>query len=228
MDTIIEIKNIVKSYSNKNNERNIVLQGVSAIIERGKIVALVGPSGVGKSTLLHIVGTLDIPDKGDVIYNLNGASLKLSNLKEKEIDEFRNKKIGFIFQFHYLLPEFTALENVMLPKLIAKEKVNDARIRALQLLELTGVAHRQHHKPAELSGGEQQRIAIARALINNPEIVLADEPTGNLDAANSQSFISLLKQIQNEYKTTFVIATHSPEIASIADIVLNMKNGQII
>ena len=228
MDTIIEIQNIVKSYSNKNGQRNTVLQGVSAKIERGKIIALVGPSGVGKSTLLHIIGTLDEPDSGEVIYNLDGKELKLSNFKEKDLDVFRNRKIGFIFQFHYLLPEFTALENVMLPKLIAKERASEARSRALQLLELTGVAHRQHHKPSELSGGEQQRVAIARAFVNNPEIVIADEPTGNLDAANSQAFIDLLRQIQNEYKTTFLIATHSSEIASVADIVLNMKNGIII
>jgi len=228
MDTIIEIQNIVKSYSNKNGQRNTVLQGVSAKIERGKIIALVGPSGVGKSTLLHIIGTLDEPDSGEVIYNLDGKELKLSNFKEKDLDVFRNRKIGFIFQFHYLLPEFTALENVMLPKLIAKERASEARSRALQLLELTGVAHRQHHKPSELSGGEQQRVAIARAFVNNPEIVIADEPTGNLDAANSQAFIDLLRQIQNEYKTTFLIATHSSEIASVADIVLNMKNGIIL
>lgn len=228
MDTIIEIQNLVKSYSNKNGQRNTVLQGVSAKIERGKIIALVGPSGVGKSTLLHIIGTLDEPDSGEVIYHLDGKELKLSNFKEKDLDVFRNRKIGFIFQFHYLLPEFTALENVMLPKLIAKERASEARSRALQLLELTGVAHRQHHKPSELSGGEQQRVAIARAFVNNPEIVIADEPTGNLDAANSQAFIDLLRQIQNEYKTTFLIATHSSEIASVADIVLNMKNGIIL
>ncbi len=228
MSVIIEIKNITKSYSNNNKEKNVVLKGVSTSIERSKIIALVGPSGVGKSTLLHIIGTLDEPDSGEIIYNIDNIPRKLSQFKRNELDIFRNRTIGFVFQFHYLLPEFTALENVMLPKLISGSKPNEAKKEAMRLLDLTGVVNKIGNKPMELSGGEQQRVAIARALINKPEIVLADEPTGNLDAKNAMAFVNLVKQIQTEFSTTFIIATHSSDIASISDVVLKMKDGQII
>ncbi|MEJ5244446.1 MAG: ABC transporter ATP-binding protein [Bacteroidota bacterium] len=228
MNTIIEINNITKSYSSNKHEKNVVLKGVSTSIERSKIVALVGPSGVGKSTLLHIIGTIDEPDSGEIIYNIDNSPKQLSQFKRNELDIFRNRTIGFVFQFHYLLPEFTALENVMLPKLISGSKPSDAKKDAIVLLELTGVADKINNKPMELSGGEQQRIAIARALINKPEIVLADEPTGNLDAKNAMSFINLIKRIQSEFSTTFIIATHSSDIASISDVVLKMKDGQIL
>lgn len=228
MDKIIEIKNIYKTYTNRNNEKNEVLKGVSAEIERSKIIALVGPSGVGKSTLLHIIGTIDKPDIGEVEYFIDNDNYKLSEFSESELNVFRNKKLGFVFQFHYLLPEFTALENVMLPRLIANEKFSEAKRIAQNLLVMTGVAHRMNSKPNELSGGEQQRVAIARALVNNPAIVLADEPTGNLDAANADTFIKLIKNIQKEFRTTFIIATHSSEIASIADKILKMRDGKII
>ena len=228
MSVIIEIKNITKSYSNNKKEKNVVLKGVSTSIERSKIIALVGPSGVGKSTLLHIIGTLDEPDSGEIIYNIDNIPRKLSQFTRNELDIFRNRKIGFVFKFHYLLPEFTALENVMLPKLISGSKPNEAKKEAMRLLDLTGVADKINNKPMELSGGEQQRVAIARALINKPEIVLADEPTGNLDAKNAMAFVNLVKQIQTEFSTTFIIATHSTDIASISDVVLKMKDGQII
>jgi lipoprotein-releasing system ATP-binding protein len=228
MSVIIEIKNITKSYSNNKKEKNVVLKGVSTSIERSKIIALVGPSGVGKSTLLHIIGTIDEPDSGEIIYNIGNTQRKLSQFTRNELDIFRNRKIGFVFQFHYLLPEFTALENVMLPKLISGSKPNEAKKEAMRLLDLTGVADKINNKPMELSGGEQQRVAIARALINKPEIVLADEPTGNLDAKNAMAFVNLVKQIQTEFSTTFIIATHSSDIASISDVVLKMKDGQII
>lgn len=228
MSIIIEINNITKSYSNNKHEKNVVLKGVSTSIERSKIVALVGPSGVGKSTLLHIIGTIDEPDSGEIIYNIDNSPKLLSQFKRNELDIFRNRTIGFVFQFHYLLPEFTALENVMLPKLISGSKPNEAKKDAMELLELAGVADKINNKPMELSGGEQQRIAIARALINKPEIVLADEPTGNLDAKNAMSFINLIKKIQAEFSTTFIIATHSSDIASISDVVLKMKDGQIL
>lgn len=228
MSVIIEIKNITKSYSNNKKEKNVVLKGVSTSIERSKIIALVGPSGVGKSTLLHIIGTIDEPDSGEIIYNIGNTQRKLSQFKRNELDVFRNRTIGFVFQFHYLLPEFTALENVMLPKLISGSKPNEAKKEAMRLLDLTGVADKINNKPMELSGGEQQRVAIARALINKPEIVLADEPTGNLDAKNAMAFVNLVKQIQTEFSTTFIIATHSTDIASISDVVLKMKDGQII
>lgn len=224
---IIKAENIVKSYFAKKEIETIVLNGVSIEIQRNKITALTGPSGVGKSTLLHILGTLDEANSGSIQFNGEGSSYDYSKFDSNKIAAFRNNHIGFIFQFHHLLPEFSALENVMIPALIAGQKKSVAKEKALNLLEQTGVVHRQKHKPQELSGGEQQRIAIARALINSPELVLADEPTGNLDAKNSEAFVELITNFRKTEGTSFVIATHSQEIASIADIVVKMKNGNI-
>lgn len=224
---IIEAKNIKKSYKIKNELETQVLRDVSLSIEEGSITALIGPSGVGKSTLLYLLGTLDIPNSGDIIFRKDGEQFDYSKLNSNDLARLRNKHIGFVFQFHHLLPEFTALENVMFPALIAGEKKSAASKRAMELIETVGLKDRSHHKPQELSGGEQQRIAIARAIINSPAIIFADEPTGNLDAANSNTFIQIVRNINKDFGTTFVIATHSSEVASIASRVFKMKNGAV-
>lgn len=224
---IIEAKNISKSYKIKKEIKTLVLNDVSISINENEITALVGPSGVGKSTLLYLLGTLDNPNSGEIFFNEGDTTFNYSKLNSTELAGLRNRSIGFVFQFHHLLPEFTALENVMIPALIAGTKNSTAKEQALDLISKVGMEHRQKHKPQELSGGEQQRIAIARALINSPKIVFADEPTGNLDAANAQAFIDLIFQVRKLTGTTFVIATHSTEVASIADRVVQMKNGRI-
>lgn len=202
-----------------------VLKGVDIEIKKGEIISIAGSSGAGKSTLLHILGTLDNADKGEIWID----NTKVSELKGKKLAAFRNRHIGFVFQFHHLLPEFTALENVCIPGWIAKQmKTKDIEKRAAELLELLNLKERGGHKPAELSGGEQQRVAVARALINNPSIVMADEPTGNLDSANARELHNLFIDLRNRLSQTFLIVTHNEELAQLSDRILHMKDGKII
>ena len=198
-----------------------VVKGVDLSIEKGEIVAIVGTSGAGKSTLLHILGTLDTPDKGDIILN----NTVLNKLNNRALSKFRNRHIGFIFQFHHLLPEFTALENVCIPAWIAGVSKKQSINKAIELLEKLGLKDRIQHKPSALSGGEQQRVAVARALINSPDVVFADEPTGNLDSANARYLHELLIQLKNDYQQTFLIVTHNDELAASCDRTLHMKDG---
>ncbi|WP_405605602.1 ABC transporter ATP-binding protein [Polaribacter sp. Asnod1-A03] len=214
-------KNIHKYYGDVE-----VLKGVDLHIKKGEIVAIVGPSGAGKTTLLQILGTLDKPLKEQNFeLKLNNTSLK--NLADKELSSFRNKHIGFIFQFHQLLPEFTALENVCIPAFIAKKSKKEAEKRATELLEFLGLSHRINHKPNELSGGEQQRVAVARALINNPSVILADEPSGNLDSESAKNLHELFFKLRDQFGQTFVIITHNEDLANMADRKLTMKDGII-
>lgn len=215
---ILRAVDIYKTYGNLP-----ILKGVSLDIRKGEIVSIVGASGAGKSTLLHIMGTLDKPDKGNLWIN----DTALGSLSEKKLSEFRNKHIGFVFQFHHLLPEFTALENVSIPGYIAGTAKKEVETRALELLEKLGVAHRAQHKPSEMSGGEQQRVSVARALINNPSIVLADEPSGNLDSENANALHQLFFELRDTMNQTFVIVTHNEGLANISDRVIHMRDGNI-
>ena len=200
-----------------------VLKGVSLSVKKGEIVSLVGPSGAGKSTLLHIMGTLDKPDAGKII--IEGKEVAMQN--EKALSAFRNKSIGFIFQFHHLLPEFTAIENVCIPAFIAGVSKKQAEQKATELLDLLKLSHRINHKPTELSGGEQQRVAVARALINNPALIMADEPSGNLDTNNAHDLHKLFFELRDRLNQTFVIVTHNEDLANMADRKVNMKDGNI-
>lgn len=215
---MIQINNITKSYGNLK-----VLDDVSLSIEEGEIVAIVGPSGAGKTTLLQIAGTLDAPDSGTILYD----GVEVSRLKERKLAKFRNQNIGFIFQFHELLPEFNALENVALPAFIAGRKRKEALKEAEELLTLLGLADRLKHRPAELSGGEKQRVAIARSLINHPKIIFADEPTGSLDSHNREEIQSIIAELCKTRGQTFLVVTHDPTLASIAHRVVEMKDGRI-
>lgn len=208
----------------KNYQQLQVLKGVDLNIKEAEIVSIVGASGAGKSTLLHILGTLDRADAGD----LTIANTNVSQLSEKKLAEFRNKHIGFVFQFHHLLPEFTALENVCIPAFIAKQSKKEAEQRAKELLTLLGLEQRMEHKPAQLSGGEQQRVAVARALINSPAVIFADEPSGNLDSNNAKDLHQLFFTLRDQFKQTFVIVTHNEELANMADRKLVMKDGMIV
>lgn len=219
---LIAVNGLSKSFANDSYTIQ-VLNEVAFNIKAGELVAVVGPSGVGKSTLLHLLGTLDRPDRGEIFYE--GVNPFL--LPDQELARFRNQKIGFVFQFHHLLPEFSALENVMLPALIFNNDVKLAQEKAITMLQRVGLEERLHHKPNQLSGGERQRVAIARALINNPLIVLADEPTGNLDVDNGRRLIQLILEINQNYDTTFIIATHNPEISATAQRVLTLKQGKV-
>ena len=201
-----------------------VLKGVDIEIKKGEIASIVGSSGAGKSTLLHILGTLDAADRGSV--NLNGA--EISSLNGKKLADFRNKNIGFIFQFHHLLPEFTALENVCIPGWLAARKKKEVEEKAKELLRILGLNQRLDNKPNQMSGGEQQRVAVARALINNPSVVFADEPTGNLDSANAKELHQLFFDLRNKFNQTFLIVTHNEELAQLSDRVLHMKDGKIV
>ncbi len=201
-----------------------VLKGVDISINKGEIVSIVGSSGAGKSTLLHILGTLDKADQGQI--RLNGQQLELLN--GRKLAAFRNRHIGFVFQFHHLLPEFTALENVCIPGWIAGDKKKEVVIRASELLKTLGLENRLENKPQQLSGGEQQRVAVARALINNPSIVMADEPTGNLDSANARELHQLFIDLRNKFNQTFLIVTHNEELAKMSDRILMMKDGKMI
>lgn len=216
---MVQAENITKSYGSLQ-----VLKGVSLSVKKGEVVAIVGASGAGKSTLLHILGTLDKPDSGRLL--LNGTNV--SGLDEELLAAFRNKSIGFVFQFHNLLPEFTALENVMIPALIARYDERQVRERAIELLEMLGLGGRLNHKPAALSGGEQQRTAVARALINNPALILADEPSGNLDSKNAQELHRLFFDLRDRLSQTFIIVTHNPEFAAMADRQLEIRDGVIL
>src|SRR5688572_29518399 len=212
-------KNIHKRYDSVE-----VLKGVDIEIKKGEVASIVGPSGSGKSTLLHILGTLDRAEKGTV--SMNGTLV--TALTGKKMAMFRNKHIGFVFQFHHLLPEFTALENVCIPGWLAGRKKNEVKNEATELLKMLGLSHRLENKPNQLSGGEQQRVAVARALINKPDIVFADEPTGNLDSANAQELHKLFFDLRDRFNQTFLIVTHNEELAQQSDRVLHMKDGKIV
>jgi lipoprotein-releasing system ATP-binding protein len=212
-------KNIFKRYGTVE-----VLRGVNINIEKGEVAAIAGPSGSGKSTLLHILGTLDKADMGEVAMN----NIAIGSLSGKELAAFRNKHIGFVFQFHHLLPEFTAWENVCIPGWLAGRKKGEVKEKAEELLKMLGLSHRLENKPNQMSGGEQQRVAVARALINNPDIVMADEPTGNLDSANAKELHQLFFELRNKFNQTFLIVTHNEELAKLSDRVLYMKDGKIV
>ncbi len=225
MDKIIlHTRNIIKSYQNTKKVRLEVLRSVDIEIDSNKISVIVGASGAGKSTLLHIMGGLDRPDSGEVFFN----DQNLFDLSDDKLARFRNKNIGFVFQFHHLLPEFTAIENVSIPRMITGNSLAEASIKAAELLEAVGMKDRMNHKPAELSGGEQQRVAVARALANDPDIILADEPTGNLDSENSEAVHQILIDLRDRMGKTFVIVTHNTGLVNLADKVYEMKDGRII
>ena len=199
-----------------------VLKGIDLHIEKGKVVSIVGPSGAGKTTLLQIMGTLDKADSGEVVID----GINVSQLKEKDMAKFRNQHLGFVFQFHQLLPEFTAIENVMIPALIARKPMKEAKKRAAELLEYMGLTDRADHKPSEMSGGEKQRVAVARALINNPSVVFADEPSGSLDSKNKEELHKLFFDLRDKFGQTFVIVTHDPELAKITDETIYLRDGK--
>ncbi len=218
---MIQAKNIYKSYSNLQ-----VLKGVNLHIKKGEIVSIVGASGAGKTTLLQILGTLDLPTKeNSTELSLNDQNILKMN--DKEMSKFRNLNLGFIFQFHQLLPEFTALENVCIPAFISGKGKKETEIEAAKLLDYLGLSHRMNHKPNELSGGEQQRVAVARALINKPAVIFADEPSGNLDTASAENLHQLFFKLRDEFGQTFVIVTHNEELANMADRKLVMVDGKI-
>lgn len=216
---MIQVENIEKSFGSLQ-----VLRGISLNINKGEVVSIVGPSGAGKTTLLQIMGTLDTPNAGKVIIN----GMNVLHFKEKELSAFRNQHIGFVFQFHQLLPEFTAIENVMIPALIAGKNKLDAHQEALGLLSFMGLQNRSDHKPNELSGGEKQRVAVARALVNHPDVVLADEPSGSLDSLNKTELHQLFFELRNRLNQTFVIVTHDESLAKMTDRTIHLKDGMII
>ena len=216
---MLKASDIRKNYGNL-----AVLKGVDMAVNKGEIVSIVGSSGAGKSTLLHILGTLDTADTGSIM--LEG--MQVNGLKGKRLAAFRNKHIGFVFQFHHLLPEFTALENVCIPGWIAGTKKKEVQERAVELLETLGLSNRLENKPQQLSGGEQQRVAVARALINGPSIIMADEPTGNLDSVNARELHDLFIDLRNRFQQSFLIVTHNEELAGMSDRILHMKDGRII
>lgn len=216
---MIEAKNIHKSFGSLH-----VLKGVDLAIAQGEVVSIIGKSGAGKSTLLHILGTLDQADQGEL--TINGE--RIAQLNQKKLALFRNKNIGFVFQFHHLLPEFTALENVCIPAFIHKTSEQEAQKRAKELLDYLGLSERLEHKPTQLSGGEQQRVAVARSLMNQPAVVFADEPSGNLDTASSKELHQLLFNLRKDFNQTFIIVTHNTELAQMSDRCLEMEDGRLI
>ncbi|MBO7247105.1 MAG: ABC transporter ATP-binding protein [Bacteroidaceae bacterium] len=215
---MIELENINKSFGSLQ-----VLKDISLNIDKGEIVSIVGPSGAGKTTLLQIMGTLDKPDSGSVKYNDTDITL----FNEKELSLFRNRHIGFVFQFHQLLPEFTAEENIMIPALISGSNASDAKSKAMELMKLLDIAERANHKPSEMSGGEKQRIAVARALINNPDVILADEPSGSLDSRNREELYKLFFKLRQELNQTFVIITHDESLSGMTDRSIRLVDGMI-
>lgn len=216
---MIEIRNVEKSYGTLH-----VLKQINLTIENSKVVTIVGPSGAGKSTLLHLIGTLDRPDSGEVV--IDGTNLR--TLSDDQLSEFRNRHIGFVYQFHHLLPEFTAVENVALPAMIAGKSRKEALVHAAELLDFLKLKDRVDHKPNELSGGEQQRVAVARALMNNPELILADEPSGNLDTDNAKKLHQLFFDLRDQFHQTFIIVTHNEELASLSDRKIVLQDGCVI
>jgi len=216
---MIEIKGVTKSFGSLQ-----VLKGIDLCIEKGEIVSIVGPSGAGKTTLLQVLGTLDKPDNGSVVVD----GIETSTLSTNKLSEFRNKHLGFVFQFHQLLPEFTAIENIMIPAYIAGMKNKEAHNRAEELLEFMGLNNRANHKPNELSGGEKQRVAVARALMNNPAVILADEPSGSLDSKNKEELHKLFFDLRDKFGQTFVIVTHDETLATLTDRTIHLKDGRIV
>ena len=215
---MIQLHNIHKSFGTLE-----VLKGIDLTINRGEVVSIVGPSGAGKTTLLQILGTLDRPDSGHVLFD----GIDISEYKEKQLSAFRNRHIGFVFQFHQLLPEFTAVENVMMPARIAGTNMNDARARAMEILDYLRLTERATHKPSELSGGEKQRVAVARALVNRPQVILADEPSGSLDTQNKEELHQLFFDLRRELGQTFIIVTHDETLASTTDRTIRLLDGQV-
>lgn len=223
MSVLLEAKNIYKSFRNNSNNIIEVLKDVNLSINQNEISLIVGASGSGKSTLLQILSGLDEPDQGEIIFG--GTNIR--NFKREQLAKFRNKNIGFVFQFHHLLPEFTAIENVAIPHMVDGTSLKKALKKSEEVLSLVGLSDRFHHKPAELSGGEQQRVAIARALVNDPLIIFADEPTGNLDSKNSEVIHNLFLKLRDELKKTFVIVTHNAQLIDLADNIFEIKDGII-
>lgn len=216
---MIDIQGITKSFGKLQ-----VLKGIDLHIDKGEVVSIVGPSGAGKTTLLQIIGTLDKPDSGTVVVD----GIDVGKLSSKKISRFRNEKLGFVFQFHQLLPEFTAMENVMIPAFICGTKSKEAKQRAKELLEFMGLGERASHKPNELSGGEKQRVAVARALMNNPSVILADEPSGSLDSKNKEELHQLFFDLRDKFGQTFVIVTHDEGLAALTDRTIHMKDGLLV
>lgn len=221
---IIKSEKIIKSYNTVNKVSITVLKSISIRVPKNRITVIFGASGAGKSTLLHILSGLDRPDSGSV--EIEGTDI--FSLSDEKMARFRNENMGFVFQFHHLLPEFTALENVIIPQIVFKNNIKKAKEKSIRLLNEMGLEERIHHKPAELSGGEQQRIALARALANDPEIIFADEPTGNLDTSNSNLIHNIFLKLRDDYKKTLVIVTHNQELMKLADYLVEMKDGNII